>query len=312
MKFSIYINQVKALEWGLNIQQSVLFNYLYELPSWAKSFVVYGGVYWWAGKDKIISELPILTDKPDTIKRHMAALEKAGLIERVTYQNHPLIRITEKGKTWNSTSKSEESGPDEGGKIPPRRSGNKRQASRDYSSPYNNTNDSNTKIQNNISAKPSEDIELLFEDFWKSFPTKKSKKQALAKFKSIVKRRKESVREFTDMLCRDVNERVKRCQFGFDKLHPTTYLNQERWTDEHEDNNPSPAGQRSPANRYEEHNQRLLEKYRHTATSVGGPDSSIDSGRMGECQVSGGLRDEVAASGITIDLGSGDFHYVGG
>lgn len=119
MRFSLFINQAKAMEWGLNVQQAILFSYLHDLPTWGKCTVINGEAFWWSGKDKVICELPILTDKPDTVKRHMAALEKAGLIERITHQNRPLVRITDKGKQWNKHEGGGENNPDQGGKKIP-------------------------------------------------------------------------------------------------------------------------------------------------------------------------------------------------
>ncbi|PHS64358.1 MAG: hypothetical protein COB09_08255 [Thalassobium sp.] len=103
MQFSVYINQLRAQEWGLNLSQTVLFSFLYEAHSWASEFIVDGQAYYWVAKEKICEELPILTDKPDTIKRLMAALESEGLISRAVVGNLPLIRITEKGRLWNNT-----------------------------------------------------------------------------------------------------------------------------------------------------------------------------------------------------------------
>ena len=103
MQFSVYINQLRAQEWGLNLSQTVLFSFLYEAHSWASEFIVDGQAYYWVAKEKICEELPILTDKPDTIKRLMAALEAEGLISRAVVSNLPLIRITEKGRLWNNT-----------------------------------------------------------------------------------------------------------------------------------------------------------------------------------------------------------------
>nr|WP_252724371.1 hypothetical protein [Vibrio hepatarius] len=153
-------------------------------------------------------------------------------------------------------------------------------------------------------------LTVLFEKLWKVYPTKKGKKQALAKFKSIIKGRTESPEQFTDMLTKDVTERVNRHQFGFDKLHLTTYLSQERWTDEHEKFNQTNSGTGTTANRFEQHNQRLLEQYGHTATPIGQSDHSTQSSRVGEHQICGSVRDEMATHGATIDLGSRDFHHV--
>ncbi|MFT0137376.1 hypothetical protein ACEK07_04940 [Alcanivoracaceae bacterium MT1] len=37
MQFSLLINQEWALAWGLNAQQTMLFAFLYEVPSWTKT-----------------------------------------------------------------------------------------------------------------------------------------------------------------------------------------------------------------------------------------------------------------------------------
>jgi hypothetical protein len=107
MRYSIYINQVKALEWGLNYQQAALFNCLYELQAWARCEILDGQPFYWAAKNKIIEEIPLVFDKPDTLKRHIIALENAGLIEKRLHRNMPFIRITEKGKEWNSAGQNE-------------------------------------------------------------------------------------------------------------------------------------------------------------------------------------------------------------
>ncbi|WP_254413744.1 hypothetical protein [Vibrio furnissii] len=189
MRFSLYINQEKAMQWGLNIQQAILFSYIHDLPTWGKSFVVSGEVYYWSGKDKIISELPILTDKPDTIKRHMAALEKLGLIERTVCQNRALVRVTEKGKQWNKSEEgreinpdqvgkniptSREKNPDQDGKKIPTKSGKK---SRILDNQDPNTSISNKKINKkssglDFSSWPSEPSEQIFKD-WKAMRDKK-------------------------------------------------------------------------------------------------------------------------------------------
>ncbi|WP_052702361.1 hypothetical protein [Marinomonas sp. S3726] len=108
MRFNLYLNQVKVLEWGLNLAQAAVFSVLNEASNWANSTVFDGNVYYWFSKTKLIEELPMVTDKPDTAVRHMAALEKAGLILRkVIVENNKTfvyVAITEKGKQWNAAS----------------------------------------------------------------------------------------------------------------------------------------------------------------------------------------------------------------
>ncbi|PTO69287.1 helix-turn-helix domain-containing protein [Vibrio splendidus] len=164
--------------------------------------------------------------------------------------------------------------------------------------------------------KNSSELESCFERLWAAFPTKKSKKNSLAKFKSIVTAQSEPPEVFTNMLCQDVENRVANRQFGFDKLHLTTYLNQERWNDDHEINHSSTAQSSntatgSQANRVEQHNAELLARYGHTAAPSGQPDFAPECGGLDSGEVCGGIRSEVGLQGTTIDLDSSDFHDVG-
>ncbi|UZV59037.1 hypothetical protein OR611_07325 [Pasteurella multocida] len=65
-----------------------------------------------------------------------------------------------------------------------------------------------------------------------------NKSGALKSFKSAYKKysqktQKSAPQEFAEMLVCDVQKRLSLGQFGFDKLHPTTYLNNARWEDEY-------------------------------------------------------------------------------
>ena len=102
MRFTILINQIKAIEWGLNSQEALLFSFCYELHSWAESITIDNKTYYWYSKQKIIDELPILTNKPDTAYRLLNKLKKAGLIETISISNKNYLCITNKGKDWNS------------------------------------------------------------------------------------------------------------------------------------------------------------------------------------------------------------------
>ncbi|MFJ2379888.1 phage replication protein [Pseudomonas protegens] len=101
MQFTITINQMKALEWGLNSQQALLFAFIYGCPSWTKPVKTDDGIFFALSKAKIIDELPLLTDKPDTAYRMLKALEEAGLIELSSTSNITLFRLTEKAVEWN-------------------------------------------------------------------------------------------------------------------------------------------------------------------------------------------------------------------
>jgi len=88
--------------------------------------------------------------------------------------------------------------------------------------------DNNTKP---IASAHVEQVDELFELFWLSGMAKTGKKKALASFKTVMKGKKEPDL-FTNHLINDIKKRLSSNQFGFSKMHPTTYLNGERWNDE--------------------------------------------------------------------------------
>lgn len=98
----------------------------------------------------------------------------------------------------------------------------------------------NTKGNNTNSNNPNEDkhlgglssVEDAFELFWKTTYKNGSKKKAGELFRNIVKREKLEPMAFALVLVNDTAARKKAEQFGFDKLHITTYLSQERWKDQ--------------------------------------------------------------------------------
>ena len=71
-----------------------------------------------------------------------------------------------------------------------------------------------------------------FEIFWQAGLVKVKKKNARVSFKKAIKGRKDTF-AFTEMLVDDIQKRLEINQFGFSSLHPTSYLNGERWEDEY-------------------------------------------------------------------------------
>lgn len=88
-----------------------------------------------------------------------------------------------------------------------------------------NRREDNTVNQNKV-------IMNEFDRFWNAGMTKQSKKSALKSFTKQHKESKQEIGAFTDYLINDVQQRVAANVFGFDKMHPTTYLNQQRWHDD--------------------------------------------------------------------------------
>ena len=93
----------------------------------------------------------------------------------------------------------------------------------------------NEIIKENEITKDISVIDQLFEQFWLAGMVKVNKKKALTVFRAKIKN--ESDKEaFRTLLVDDVTYRLYMKQFGFDKMHPVTYLNGERWTDDHQTN----------------------------------------------------------------------------
>ena len=130
MQFTITINQVKALEWGLNSQQALLFAFVYGCPSWTKPVTTDDGVFFALSKAKIVEELPLLTDKPDTAYRMLKALDEAGLIQLSSTSNITLFRLTAKAAEWNRKLDGSEKYP-----TPPENTGRKKIRSTSDKSP---------------------------------------------------------------------------------------------------------------------------------------------------------------------------------
>jgi len=79
--------------------------------------------------------------------------------------------------------------------------------------------------------KITPEIDALFDRFWESGLRKVGKKPAREKFARLAAKQSDP-ETFTDRLLHDIRSRLDAGQFGFDKLHPLAYLNQQRWEDE--------------------------------------------------------------------------------
>jgi len=72
-----------------------------------------------------------------------------------------------------------------------------------------------------------------FEKIWAAFPAKKNKKRGLQLFLSYLKKNSFDANLVADQLIKDINKRCQLQQFGFDKMHFTTYMNGERFNDDY-------------------------------------------------------------------------------
>lgn len=162
-----------------------------------------------------------------TAVSHVDALCKAGYLTK-HYRQGP------KGNTSNmyrvnlggeiSAPPSENSAPPPGENFAPR---------------ISHSSESSNEPHNKID---SFDLDGAFDRFWSAGMVKQGKAKAHAKFKSMCKEMKLSPHDLAEKLCDDIQRRLAAGQFGFDKLHPATYLNGKRWEDEITQNTSAQGG----------------------------------------------------------------------
>lgn len=158
MQYTVTVNQSRALEWGLNAQQAMLFAFVYECPSWAKPVTQDGVVYYALAKSKIVQELPLLTDKPDTAYRLLKQLEGKGLITLSSTASITLVGLTALGKQWNKKT--------DGSEIYPSRVGKKSDEGSEISPTNQYTSNQDTNNQSKPLV-PSGDVTAVF-DHWRT------------------------------------------------------------------------------------------------------------------------------------------------
>ena len=164
MRYSSLIDNRTARNWGLTLQEAYLFEWMYSLPSWANKAVIDNDIFYFASKNKAIEELPLLTDKVDTMYRYYKSLENKGLILISKIGGKDYISLTEKAKEWNR-GKSDHSD------LNPTQLGFKSESNSDLNPTYNRTS-----INNRIKDKEEEKASTSFENSIPDFVLEEQKK----------------------------------------------------------------------------------------------------------------------------------------
>lgn len=110
MQYIITINQKKAMEYGLNIKQAALMDHLGKLSTWANAMQFDDGVYYSVALNKICTDLPMVSDKTDTISRHLKVLKDKGLLDQHKHGSKKLnyLKLSALGKTFFGVGKKSE------------------------------------------------------------------------------------------------------------------------------------------------------------------------------------------------------------
>ena len=181
MRYTISIDQTHSIEWNLSLSEAALFSFIYSLPAWAEQIHTKGETWFFASRNKAIDEMPIITDKSDTIYRLYKSLQLKGIIRWEKFGEKDCIMITEKGKNWNSSK------TDLGNKsdLSRKKIREKTELNPTYNSTKNNnTNNNIISSKNSIEFCQNEEIEII------DFP--KQKLNPFQVVSDVEKERKES------------------------------------------------------------------------------------------------------------------------
>ena len=111
MRFSTTLNNQKCMEWEINATQGILVALLYEANAWANEEIIDDKIYYFVSRNLILKELPMFFEKADTVYRNLKVLAEKGIIEYIKHKGMDLIRLTEKGKSWNFIENNSEKNP---------------------------------------------------------------------------------------------------------------------------------------------------------------------------------------------------------
>ena len=165
MKYNININQKKAVEWGLTSSEAIVFSWIYELASWADKIEYKNKTYYYGSKNKACEELPIVSNKRDTIYRLFKSLQGKGVVELITLGKSDYLALTNKGKEWYDINISDLN-PSVGNKY----------KETEINPIYNNTikEKDTIKEDTNVSKKDenNSDIKSNIDELYKMYPSK--------------------------------------------------------------------------------------------------------------------------------------------
>lgn len=176
------------------------------------------------GGRKAISSSTGLTEQ--NVRTALSKLEKLGILTIKPTNKFSLISISNWDKYQQDNQQVTSNQPASNQQVTTNKNGK------------NGNNGDNKHIDQSKIAR-DELIESSFDYWWKAYPTKTARKAAFKKWESITKKMDDNiVTELTNHIVADVAFRLNGLAngddrfIGFDRLHPSTYLNQERYNDD--------------------------------------------------------------------------------
>lgn len=248
MQFSIVIDQVKAIEWGLSVSECAVLDFITKAASWAQTKEKDGLTFYWVTFGKLKEDLPLVATSEQTTRRIIRRLEQTGLILAENFGNMATYRLTDKGKQWNTNQ------PAKVEVQPTKLAGRKKEGATKLEGqacqsgrvePANlegpsirvlDTSELELK-QSQVLVIEEDPVDKHFESFWSNYPRKIGKGQAKKAFRSALKR--ENIKE----IAAGFGSFLESCK-GKDSQyipHAATWLNGDRWTDDYQQERKAPV-----------------------------------------------------------------------
>ena len=87
MKYNININQIKCIEFWLNLQQWAIMDIMSQLSTWADTINTEQWIYYYLSPWKLINEIPIISNNKNTFQKQIKKLKDKWLLEHYHEQS---------------------------------------------------------------------------------------------------------------------------------------------------------------------------------------------------------------------------------
>ena len=184
MRFSTTLNNQKCMEWEINATQGILVALLYEANAWSNEEIIDDKIYYFVSRNLILKELPMFFEKADTVYRNLKILAEKGIIEYIKHKGMDLIRLTEKGKSWNFIENNSEKNPnfDSNSEKSPSKFGKKSENNSEKNPTYKDTNIQKDINKNNKEKYKKEKKQNEIQEFINNLDRDDEYKELLFKY----------------------------------------------------------------------------------------------------------------------------------
>ncbi|WP_338990272.1 hypothetical protein KST00_07900 [Fusobacterium animalis] len=201
MRFSTTLNNQKCMEWGINATQGILVALLYEANAWANEEIIDDKIYYFVSRNLILKELPMFFEKADTVYRNLKVLAEKGIIEYIKHKGMDLIRLTEKGKSWNFIENNSEKNPNfnSNSEKNPSKFGKKSENNSEKNPTYKDTNIQKDINKNNKEKYKKEKKQNEIQEFINNLDRDNEYKELLFKYVEYRKNIKKPLKTIVPM-----------------------------------------------------------------------------------------------------------------